>query len=61
MPITIRDEALEERIRALAKRTGETPGALIARLFRPDEERLEAEEKALKEQSGAPMKCLPPE
>ncbi|GAC1328168.1 MAG: hypothetical protein NVSMB26_03090 [Beijerinckiaceae bacterium] len=33
MPITIRDKALEERIRALAKRTGETPGVLIARLL----------------------------
>ena len=43
MPITIKNKALEERIRALAKRTGETPSAMIARLAREDLERLEAE------------------
>jgi hypothetical protein len=44
MPITIRNKALEERIRTVAKRTGETPSNLIARLCREDLERLEAEE-----------------
>jgi hypothetical protein len=39
MPITMRDKAFEESVRALAKRTGETPGALIARLSLSEEER----------------------
>jgi uncharacterized protein YecE (DUF72 family) len=44
MPITIRNKALEERIRAVAKRTGETPAALIARLSCEEDERLKAED-----------------
>ncbi|MEA2760009.1 MAG: hypothetical protein QOH65_2622 [Methylobacteriaceae bacterium] len=44
MPITIRNKALEERIRVVAKRTGETPSDLIDRLSREDLERLEAED-----------------
>jgi hypothetical protein len=56
MPITIRNKALEERIRALAQRTGETPADLIAGLFPADAERLGAEE--LKAKRIAAMKRL---
>jgi hypothetical protein len=44
MPITIRNKTVEESIRALAKRTGETPAALIARLSLAEEERFKAED-----------------
>jgi hypothetical protein len=56
MPITIRNKRVEESIRALARRTGETPAALIARLSREEEERLKAED--VKAQRLAAMKRL---
>jgi hypothetical protein len=48
MPIIIRNKAVEESIRALAKRTGETPAALIARLSLAEEERFKAEDMKAK-------------
>jgi hypothetical protein len=56
MPITIRDKAVEESIRALAKRTGESPAALIARLSLAEEERCKADD--MKAQRVAAMKRL---
>jgi hypothetical protein len=56
MPITIRNKAVEESIRALAKRTGETPAALITRLSLAEEERFKAED--VKAQRVAAMKGL---
>jgi hypothetical protein len=56
MPITIRNKAVEESIRALAKRTGETPAALIARLSVAEHERFKAED--VKAQRVAAMKRL---
>jgi hypothetical protein len=56
MPITIRNKAVEESIRALANRTGETPAALIARLSLAEEERFKAEDT--KAQRVAAMKRL---
>jgi hypothetical protein len=56
MPITIRNKAVEESIRALAKRTGETPAALIARLSLAEEERFKAED--MKAKRVAAMKRL---
>jgi len=56
MPITIRNKAVEESIRALAKRTGETPAALIARLSLAEEERCKADD--MKAQRIAAMERL---
>jgi hypothetical protein len=56
MPITIRNKAVEESIRALARRTGESPAALIARLSLAEQERFKAED--VKAQRVAAMKRL---
>lgn len=37
MPITLRNRAVEERIRAIGRRTGEGPSAVIARLVAAEE------------------------
>ncbi|HEU0146546.1 MAG TPA: type II toxin-antitoxin system VapB family antitoxin, partial [Bradyrhizobium sp.] len=58
MPITLRNKAVEERIRAIGKRTGEGPSAVIARAISNEEERLRAEDEALKAKRVAAMKRL---
>jgi hypothetical protein len=58
VPITLRNKAVEERIRAIGKRTGEGPSAVIARLSTQEEERLKAAEEAQKEKRVAAMKRL---
>jgi|tagenome__1003787_1003787.scaffolds.fasta_scaffold18659081_1 biopolymer transport protein ExbB/TolQ len=58
MPITLRNKAVEERIRNIGKRTGEGPSAVIARLSVQEEERLQAEDESRKEKRMAAMKRL---
>jgi hypothetical protein len=58
MPITLRNKTVEERIRAIGKRTGEGPSAVIARAIGEVEERLKAEEAAQREKRIAAMKRL---
>lgn len=58
MPITLRNKVVEERIRAIGKRTGEGPSAVIARLSVQEEERLKDEAEAEKTRRIAAMKRL---
>jgi antitoxin VapB len=58
MPITIRNRALEEKIRAIGNRTSEGPSAVIARAISNEEERLKAGDEALKAERVAAMKRL---
>jgi hypothetical protein len=58
MPITLRNKAIEERIREIGKRTGEGPSAVIARAIGEVEERLKAEDEALREKRIAAMERL---
>ena len=58
MPITLRNKGVEERIRKIGKRTGEGPSAIIARAISHEEERLKAEDEALKAKRVAAMKRL---
>src|SRR3954454_13026030 len=56
--MTLRNKAIEERIREIGKRTGEGPSAVIARAIGEVEERLKAEEEALREKRIAAMERL---
>jgi hypothetical protein len=58
MPITLRNKVVENRIRAIGKRTGEGPSAVIARAIGHEEERLRAEDEALKAKRLAAMERL---
>jgi hypothetical protein len=58
MPITLRNKAIEDRIREIGKRTGEGPSAVIARAMGEVEERLKAEDEALREKRIAAMERL---
>src|SRR3954463_9754801 len=58
MPITLRNKAIEDRIREIGKRTGEGPSAVIARAIGEVEERLKAEDEALREKRIAAMERL---
>ncbi|MBV8851714.1 MAG: type II toxin-antitoxin system VapB family antitoxin [Methylobacteriaceae bacterium] len=58
MPITLRNKAVEDRIRAVGKRTGEGPSAVIARAIGYVEERLNAEDEARKAKRVAAMERL---
>ena len=58
MPITLRNKAIEDRIREIGKRTGEGPSAVIARAIVEVEERLKAEDEALREKRIAAMERL---
>jgi antitoxin VapB len=58
MPITLRNKNIEDRIRAIGKRTGKGPSAVIARAISNEEDRLNAEDEALKAKRVAAMKRL---
>ena len=58
MPITLRNKAIEDRIREIGKRTGEGPSAVIARAIGEVEERFKAEDEALREKRIAAMERL---
>src|SRR4051794_28374950 len=58
MPITLRNKANSDRIRELGKPTGEGPRGVIARRIGEVEERLKAEDEALREKRIAAMERL---